>query len=373
MSDFVTTIEPVTADEFATLMRDFSVLRGARIAVAVSGGADSVALARLLAGWADARGVALSALTVDHGLRAHARDEARQVARWLSPLGIDHVTLTWDAGAACQTAVQARARNARYELMSRWCRAHGIDHLFVAHHLGDQAETVLMRLKRATTLFGLAAMSKRSERLGVTLCRPLLGLDKARLVATLRICGQDWIEDPSNSNPDFERVRVRGLLKHLQNEGVSAPCLGRVADAARRVSDIVDRAAHAFIRQACEQAAKGSLHIDADAFAQLPQAVRERVLVHVLVQFGPPTPYGPSPAKVSRLGHWMMQRGAHGPSARTLAGCRVGHSGAHFILTPEGPRKSGKNSANSLFFTAAPLPEGGKRLTSRETGVHDKA
>lgn len=114
------------------------------LALAVSGGPDSLALMHLVARWRAERGAApsLSVLTVDHGLRPDARDEALMVARTASSVGLSHAILTWDGGRAHSASLQARARAARYDLMAAYCHAHDIPALIVAHHLDDQAEVM---------------------------------------------------------------------------------------------------------------------------------------------------------------------------------------------------------------------------------------
>src|SRR5712692_9076186 len=120
-----------------------------RLAVAVSGGPDSLALAILCHRWAAARGGEAFALSVDHRLRPESAAEVRQVRRWLRALGIPHHVLVWKRpGARPSSALQAAARAARYGLLAQWCSRRGVLHLALAHHAGDQAETVLMRLAR---------------------------------------------------------------------------------------------------------------------------------------------------------------------------------------------------------------------------------
>ncbi|HLI22014.1 MAG TPA: tRNA lysidine(34) synthetase TilS [Stellaceae bacterium] len=186
------------------------------LAVAVSGGGDSMALMLLADEWARARGGRITALTVDHGLRADAAAEAAQVAAWCAMRGIDHVVLRW-TGAKPDSGLQAAARNARYALLESWCRDHAVLHLLLAHQREDQAETVKMRAARGSGLDGLAGMASVSERGAMRLLRPLLATPRAALRDFLLACGQPWIEDPSNRNPIYTRVRVRAAL------GAAAP------------------------------------------------------------------------------------------------------------------------------------------------------
>lgn len=203
---------PLDAVVFARLMSAFAPFEdNPTLAVGVSGGADSMALTLLADEWCRERGGSVLAITVDHGLRAAAAQEARWVGQQLAERGIDHVIMPWQ-GEKPKGAVQEQARIARYELLDRVLEQHGIWHLLVAHHAGDQAETIAMREARGSKPMGRAGITARRYLRHGRVLRPLLPVCKADLVATLQACGQEWIEDPSNTNPAFERVRVRGRL-----------------------------------------------------------------------------------------------------------------------------------------------------------------
>lgn len=373
MPDPNTTLEPLQSAEFARLMAPFAPHVGKRLAVAVSGGADSMALVLALAAWARPHNIQVTALTVDHGLRAASAVEARQVGAWLAQAEVPHHVLTWTGGAVVNTGVQARARAARYALMAEWCRRHAVTTLFVAHHQNDQAETFIMRLRRSSTLFGLAAMAPLRERHGILLCRPLLDVPKARLEATLQAHGQAWIVDPSNTNAAFERVRTRALMNHLAGEGVTPEGLAGAARAAGRVAEIIDRAVAAFEVAAVTSTASGGFEMDRKAFCALPQVVRERVLVRLLNQVDGRV-YAPSPAKVERLARWVVDHAASPlkarTQARTLGGCVVRRTGDMLSILPEPPRKPFQQAKKAVLFTFVPLPRPGKSLTSRtDSGV----
>jgi tRNA(Ile)-lysidine synthase len=178
------------------------------IAVAVSGGPDSLALIILADRWARQRGGEAWALTVDHGLRPESAEEARTVAGWLTDRCISHETLVW-AGAKPQSGIQEAAREARYRLLGQWCRAHGVLHLLTAHHREDQVETYLIRRRAGSGIDGLAGMSAVRELAGCRLVRPLLSVPRARLLAVLKEEDQPFLSDPSNLDPAFERARLR--------------------------------------------------------------------------------------------------------------------------------------------------------------------
>jgi tRNA(Ile)-lysidine synthase len=178
------------------------------VAVAVSGGPDSLALAILVDRWARARGGEGRALIVDHGLRPESAAEAATVGGWLAARGIPYAVLPWP-GEKPTTGIQEAARAARYRLLADWCAAHGCLHLLTAHHRDDQAETYLIRHRAGSFVDGLAGMSVVRELPQIRLVRPLLGVAKARLIALLDAEGQEYLQDPSNRNPAFERSRLR--------------------------------------------------------------------------------------------------------------------------------------------------------------------
>lgn len=206
------------------------------IAVAVSGGADSIYLALRLKSWAAHKGVALQALTVDHGLRANAAEEAAQVGVQMQCWGIAHTVLTW-VHTGIHSRIQETARAARYTLLLDTCRTQGISHLFLAHHADDQAETFLFRLSSGSGIDGLGSMRALTSRGGISIVRPLLEIPKQMIVDALQVAQISWIQDPSNDNPQFTRVRIRQAAPAFSDLGLGAQKLGSVAHKLQRSID----------------------------------------------------------------------------------------------------------------------------------------
>lgn len=202
-----------------------------RLAVAVSGGPDSLALALLADAWARARGGAIRALIVDHGLRAEAAREAAEARAMLASRGIA-ASILRAAGLRPGTALAARARAARYALLREACAEAGIVHLLLGHHAADQAETLIMRAMAGSGASGLAGMAALVEEPGLRLLRPLLGTPPARLRATLRAGGVGWAEDPSNTHPAALRARLRADRADLDGSGPATRALSEAAEAA---------------------------------------------------------------------------------------------------------------------------------------------
>ncbi|MBI1209795.1 MAG: tRNA lysidine(34) synthetase TilS [Azospirillum sp.] len=300
-----------------------------RLAAAVSGGADSLALVLLLHGWARDREGAVTAVTVDHGLRPDSAEEARRVGAWLALRGISHRILTW-CGPKPVSGIQAAARAARYRLLFEYCRDSGILHLAVAHHLEDQAETLLMRLAHGSGVDGLAAMATVRERGPVRLIRPLLDQPKARLAATCRAAGLPWLDDPSNRNPDFARGRLRGAAVALGREGLTAATLGRTARRAGHSRAALDRATAALLGRVVTLYPEGWLRLAA-AWRSAPEEIALRALGACLACIGG-SAHPPRRDPLERLAQ-ALRRDLVG--AQTLAGCRIVPARAGWLIVRE--------------------------------------
>jgi len=176
-----------------------------RLAVGVSGGADSTALALLAKQWVNERGGQVLALIVDHGLRSGSGAEASITRQRLEARDIPArvLTLTGLGGAK----LQETARRARHAALAEAARDAGTLFLLLGHHASDQSETVAMRALRGNS--GLEAMAGWTARNHAVLLRPVLRIAPERLRAFLRQENMQWVEDPSNQDPRFERVRLR--------------------------------------------------------------------------------------------------------------------------------------------------------------------
>ncbi len=231
---------PLAAAEFAALLRPLGPFEPRpRLAVAVSGGADSLALALLSDAWARERGGGALALIVDHGLRPASAREAMGTATKLAARQIPSRLLT-GPGLAAGPARAARARSYRYALLRDACRRDGIPHLLLAHHVADQAETIIMRALSGSGPAGLAGMPALTEETNLRLLRPLLMVPPMRLRATVAAAGLDWVEDPSNVDPSALRARLRELRADRDGGGAATAALavaGRALGLARAEQD----------------------------------------------------------------------------------------------------------------------------------------
>jgi tRNA(Ile)-lysidine synthase len=311
--------QPLAAEAARQLFEP--IARFSHLAVAVSGGPDSLALLHLLARWRAERGHQpdVTVLTVDHGLRPGSRDEALMVGRMAAGLGLTHAMLDWVVPDAGRAGLQARARVARYDLMARYCHAHDIPAMVTAHHLDDQAETFLMRLKRGSGLDGLAAMAEESTWAGIRVLRPLLDVPKARLVATLLKRGVGWAEDPSNDDQRFERSRMRAGAGALATLGVTPEALARSARRLRRARAALDHAAQSFLAAHSEMSEAGYCRIDRAALAAAPSEIALRALQRVIAAVG----CHEAPIRLAKLEALISSLTECPAKTRTLGLCRL--------------------------------------------------
>jgi tRNA(Ile)-lysidine synthase len=314
---------PLDDAAFARLMAALGPFERAPIvAVAVSGGPDSLALVLLAARWARQVGGRAIALTVDHRLRAESTAEAAQVGRWLAARAIEHRVLTWQEGPAARggAGLQARARAARHGLLQAWCAEAGVLHLLLAQHLDDQAETFLLRLGRGSGVDGLGAMAPVSHARACRVLRPLLEIPKARLVATCHAVDQPFVDDPSNRAPRFARVRLRQALPALADDGLTARRLAATAAAMRRARAALDQATAELLVRVARPHPGGFCRLERAALTRAPRELALRGLAAVLGQVGG-ADYRPRLERLERLLDALADAAPR--AARTLGGCRV--------------------------------------------------
>lgn len=332
------------------LFAGFEDLSG--LLIAVSGGPDSLALMRLALRWREllrrnlGSGVALHAATVDHGLRPDSGGEAAQVGRWARGLGLDHAILPW-RGDKPATGVQEKARAARYTLLFDHARIVGAEAVAVAHHADDQWETVLIRLARGSGISGLSGMARDQSRAGGRLIRPLLGLRKQALIDFCRREGQDFFDDPANSNAFFARARWRAAAPALHGLGLTPDRVATFTERARKADEAIDWAARDVLSRAgTAEPQVSEPHIyDLRRIGGAPPAVFERFLVLALARVA-----GAPPSRLERLealAKDLRNAGRNGESLRaTLGGCaaRLGANGV-LALRREKERRRGAGAA----------------------------
>ncbi len=212
----------------AALEKLIPLKSGDAIGVAVSGGGDSMALLDLAEGWSRGRGIPLFSATVNHGLRPEAAGEAEMVAAFCASREISHETLRW-SGWDGKGNLQAAARKARRDLLADWAMSKGLRAVLVGHTADDQAETVLMRLARGSGVDGLAGIPGHTGG-DIPFLRPLLGMGRSELRDHLIAEGVAWVDDPSNDDDTFDRVRARKMMSTLADLGLTRERLLQTAE-----------------------------------------------------------------------------------------------------------------------------------------------
>lgn len=343
-------------DEWAAWL---APLGAAPLGLAVSGGGDSMAMLHLAAGYAREAGMPLRAVTVDHGLRAEAAQEAAFVAETCAQLSVPHDTLRWD-GAEATGNLPDQARRARYRLIADWARQHGIATVALAHTEDDQAETVLMRLARGAGVDGLSGMQPRRDDGGVVWLRPLLEVSRAELRAYLTRQGQGWCEDPSNQDRRFDRIKARDALQQLAPLGITALTLATVAanmSSARAALEVQTLQA---AREICT-VDRGDVVIDRAGLAQLPSEISRRLVQHALIWISS-ADYGPrAPALEAFIAALLASETA------TLHGCLARPEGANLRLLREVKAVAGTRSAPDELW------DGRWRITGAPKGAEMRA
>nr|WP_229754888.1 tRNA lysidine(34) synthetase TilS [Mameliella alba] len=295
------------------------------IGLAVSGGGDSMAMLTLAHNWSHVWGVRLRVVTVDHGLRPESADEAAMVARECAELGWPHTTLRWHWDGTGNK--MDAARRGRLALIDAW--RGSLSHVLMAHTRDDVAETFLMRLARGSGVDGLSAMSARRHVGGMQILRPCLEMGRAELRHYLTVLKGRWVEDPSNDDPAYGRVRMRRLLADLQAEGLGAETL---ADTAARLRD--DRLALA-MRAATiwdgvgTQTGWGGLTLAPDWHEQVEPATQRRLL-SAMLRFVSGADYAPRAEALEGLRDRLVSGGGG-----TLHGCEVIHHRGRVLMFRE--------------------------------------
>jgi tRNA(Ile)-lysidine synthase len=316
------------------------------IAIAVSGGSDSMALLLLAQHWAQQQRGTLTALTVDHRLREASTHEAQHVAHWCEARGIAHHILTPEHIHASNN-LQAAARSWRYRALTDWCNAQHILHLLVGHHQGDLIETHLLLQTRGATQDGAASMPRVRMMHGVRLLRPLLGITRSELRDYLAAAHQDFIEDPSNNDTRFARVRLRQQLG-TSNDTDTHHSLQRIAHAADQRAAHETTLAEAAYRIVTWHVGN-DVRMDAEAFYALDPELATTLLANLLRSLS-----GRSSRPRQHETMYLYETLRTESAKATLAGAIIVRRGANIHFMREHAQRAGA-AAPLLPLAASPF------------------
>ncbi|WP_319532904.1 tRNA lysidine(34) synthetase TilS [uncultured Cohaesibacter sp.] len=317
--DLQEALKPLDDDEIDAILAPLR--HHNRLLLAVSGGADSLALMILCAEWQTRCDNAPEILvaSVDHGLRPDAASECAYVARLAEERGLRHTTLVWNE-TPTEASLQTQAREARYRLLAEHARQTDCSAIGLAHHLDDQAETLIMRLIRGSGVTGLGAMRAEQPHKDLSLLRPLLAVPKSRLMASLRARDLNWIEDPSNQSKNYLRVRVRGLLPELAKEGCDAHRLAATAHRMQRADDTLSTLAEELFQKLMRKEPGRALSFDPLSYAGCLEELRLRLCRMMLVEVAG-AGYPPREERLVSLDAALCSLSGGAYSKRTVGGC----------------------------------------------------
>lgn len=357
---------------FAAAVAASSTSQDDTIGLSVSGGGDSIALMHLAVRLYGAK--KLRVLTVDHGLRAEAKDEIALVAQQAKSLGIHHTVVDWSWDGVGN--LQASARAGRWAAVRHWAATYNMREVWLGHTEDDQVETVLMRLARGSGIDGLSAMYQKTLRDGVSIVRPLLGLSRADLREWLVANDIAWCDDPSNEDARFDRVRARQMFDQLATLGLTRKRLLQTVDHMQAAHLSLQKAAHQYANEHVRQDA-GDLLIGPDVLDLEKADAPRRVMAAAFAWVGSRT-YRP---RFEQLCDIVGQ--ARKGATVTLGGCIItpADSGAVRLMreaaatTPTVRNKDVQDNALGVFwdkrwFLEGPLIDG---LTFKALGEGIKA
>ena len=302
------------------------------IAVALSGGADSMALTALLSAWCAAHAVKLHILHVDHGLRAESKIESAVIKSWVKniPYAAFKI-LPWVHKTKITHKIQEQARDARYALMAKYCHTHKINYLCVAHHKDDQAETILFRLAKGSGLDGMTGI-KQSQIYDdhLTILRPLLSYTHADLISYCKNQKLNWLEDPSNTSDKFARARLRNSRDILAAEGLTTDRLNQFALRCARARVALNFAADEFITRTKMPMSKNEIAFPLANIQKCPNEILIRILQKSINEIQGKRKYPPSLEQLEIIAEKILEK-TNGRA--TLAHCLISWSKTKKKLT----------------------------------------
>ena len=331
-----TTVSCLIADLKTRVHRELTALGpfepSPHIAVAVSGGSDSISLALLANNFVQTRGGRVTTITVDHRLRSESQAEATQVATWMQSHNIAHITLSpthTDAGNNLLSA----ARTWRYDALAEWCSTQNVLHCLIGHHANDQQETIALHHARGITEDGTSGMRRVRNYRGIRFLRPLLAIKKNELQHYLLATGTPWIEDPTNRDIRFARARMR---QELMSAELLPPC----SDRSRREQRVAEAAVDCVLLDP-----SGWATLDLEIWRSLPTSIAMQLLADIVRTIGE-SPARPRKHKTLALAAVLAE---NSNIKRTLGGCLIASNGIEARITRE------THAVSCPFTPAKPL------------------
>ncbi|MBS0235812.1 MAG: tRNA lysidine(34) synthetase TilS [Proteobacteria bacterium] len=345
----------ITQHAFAAAMQELSAFpsNGSRIeeiALAVSGGVDSMCMAYLMHSWAQQNSAKIVVLIVDHRLRTESTAEAITVRNWLEANGIEAHILPWISGRP-KSNIHQLARTERYRLLTNYCKANNISRIVTAHNADDQAETIMMRIARGTGLTGLTGIKASGMHNGISVLRPLLQFSRQQIRVTMEMAGWQWIEDPSNNDPKYTRTKIRRALQHFPHKELLNQRCNLLAHNLSRTETYLVQQTENFIKTyvgtSKSNNGKASITINHQALCDEHEEIALRALraifQHYVTGLSMDTDGGdmeaeshpPRLASLERLYQHLIKGGIANKKAHTMRHCKIWAKGGIISIVAE--------------------------------------
>ncbi len=279
-----------------------------QIAVAISGGCDSVALTLALNDFCRENKIKIQALTIDHGVRKNSNIEAKKVGELLKKFNISHKILSIPKKQIPQKNIEANLREIRYKMLSDFCKKNHIEFLFVGHHVGDIAENFLIRLFRGSGLDGLSPMQKISEINGVKIVRPFLEISKDELKNYLIEKNISWFEDETNDDEKFLRNKIRKFLASFDDKNLLEKRIYNASLEISKTRDFFDEIMNENELEIIEQNADNLTIINRQKLAEINPSIALKILAKILMKIGEKK-YKPRKEKLVRFYEYLIADG----------------------------------------------------------------
>ncbi|WP_353279884.1 tRNA lysidine(34) synthetase TilS [Wolbachia endosymbiont (group A) of Ennomos erosarius] len=304
-----------------------------QVAVAVSGGIDSVVLLHLMVNWAKkSKLLAPIALTVNHGLRLESQKEAHFAISYAKELGArESFVLNWEK-KNIKGNIQLQARKARYKLLIEWCKNNNVKYLFVAHHENDQAETFLLRLERGSGVDGLSSMDYKSFFNGIYVFRPLLNFSRSKIERYAQLHQLRWIEDRSNYDLKYRRTLYRNLLKASDNQDVLTERICLTALHMKRAAKALMHYTRLAFNDCVNIHDLGYIEIKLDELYKLPEEIALRLLLYSIMAIVNKH-YKPRYRSLIAIFNKISQKDSD--INCTLSGCKIRKYGGSILIMRE--------------------------------------
>jgi len=330
-----------------------------KIAVAVSGGADSLALTLLLHEFSLPKKIKLFAVTIDHKIRQSSSKEALELGKILAKQKISHEIIAIDRKKIPQKNIEANLREARYEMLCDFCLKNKIEYLFLGHHVGDVAENFLIRLFRGSGLDGLSTIGEIANyqlpvtnyQLSITnrygevkIVRPLLDFSKDDLKKFLTEKKIKWFEDETNDDEKFLRNKIRKFLESFEDKNLIQKRIKSASDEISRMRDLFDDEMLDCAKQILEFNDLGYFLIDLKKFKKTEEKIALKILAYVLMEVGGEV-YKPRLEKLKNFYEYLLKNDEIKP--RNFYGCMAKkYDEKRIVIFREGGSLNKKNLVN---------------------------